>query len=41
VLTDSSISLVGKIQKLSEISRHKPEIQEVSETFEEALFEES
>ena len=41
VLTDSSISLGGKIQKLSEISKLHPEISEVWETFEEDLFWES
>ncbi len=41
VLTDSSISLGWKIQKLSEISKLHPEISQVWETFEEWLFEES
>lgn len=38
VLTDSSISLGGKVQKLSEISKLRKDIDEVSETFEEDLF---
>jgi hypothetical protein len=41
VMTDSSISLGGKIHKLSDISGLKKDIDEVSETFEENLFEES
>jgi len=41
VMTDSSISLGGKIHKLSEVSKLKSDIQKVSETFEEDLFEES
>jgi hypothetical protein len=41
VLTDSSISLGGKVRKLSEISSLWKEIDEVSETFSEWLFEDS
>ncbi len=41
VMTDSSISLWGKIHKLSDISGLKKDIDEVSETFEENLFEAS
>lgn len=41
VLTDSSISIGGRIQKLSEISHARKQIEEVEETFEEPLFGES
>jgi len=41
VMTDSSISLGWKIHKLSEVSKFKSDIERVSETFEENLFEES
>ncbi|MDA9129014.1 hypothetical protein N9J72_00880 [Candidatus Gracilibacteria bacterium] len=41
VLTDSSISLGGKIHKYSEISELRPEIDKVGGTFEEDLFGES
>ena len=41
VMTDSSISLWGKIHKLSEIWKLKADIDEVSQTFEEDLFWES
>jgi len=41
VMTDSSISLWGKIHKLSDVSGLKSDIKNVSETFEEELFEES
>lgn len=41
VLTDSSISLGWKVQKLSDISAMKKDIDDVSETFEEDLFWES
>lgn len=41
VMTDSSISLGWKIHKLSDVSWLKKDIHEVSETFEEELFEES
>lgn len=40
-MTDSSISLWGKIHKLSDVSGLKSDIKNVSETFEEELFEES
>lgn len=41
VLTDSSISLWGKIVSLSEVGKLKKDIQKVSDTFEEDLFGES
>lgn len=41
MLTDSSISIGGRIQKLSEISHARKQIEEVEETFEEPLFGES
>lgn len=41
IMTDSSISLWWKIHKLSDISGLKEDIEKVSETFEEELFEES
>ena len=41
VLTDSSISLWGKIHKLSDISELHPDMKHVWETFEEDLFWES
>ncbi len=41
ILTDSSISLGWKIQKLSDISQLKNDIDTVSDTFEEKLFWES
>ncbi len=41
IMTDSSISLWGKVRKLSEVSQLKSDIDTVSETFEEDLFGES
>ncbi|NDK09813.1 hypothetical protein GW846_03475 [Candidatus Gracilibacteria bacterium] len=41
IMTDSSISLGGKIHKLSDIGGLKKDIDEVSKTFEEDLFGES
>ena len=41
VLTDSSISLGGKIVKLSEISEIKKDMDHIGHQFEENLFEDS